>query len=294
MVFVDDIMAGGGTDTVEEAGKNLKEMERKKGYTFNVGEGKTQYLTIRNGKKPEEEPEIELTNGKVMKTEEYKFLGNWIDSKGTVERQLDEVERRTIGMTRELTRLTNDSELGRCATDAKLIMYEKTVVPSLTFNLEMWTKLRQGDWDRLEKIQAKALKSIFCLPNSTPYWGILGETGIWPLKSVVIYHRLMYMHNIMNSEDSRLAKRIVMGQQEIEGENWTRETERIGKEYNIDMDKVTEKKKSEWKREIKDEIEKEIEGMWIQKAKSMKKMRHVKEGKFGKRKYMMESTTLHN
>ena len=31
--------------------------------------------------------------------------------------------------------------------------------------------------------------------------------------------------------------------------------------------------------------------MWIQKAKSMKKMRHVKEGKFGKRKYMMESTT---
>ena len=99
------------------------------------------------------------------------------------------------------------------------------------------------------------------------------------------------MHNIMNSEDSRLAKRIVMGQQEIEGENWTKETERIGKEYNIDMDKVTEKKKSKWKREIKDKIEKEIEGMWIQKAKSMKKMRHVKEGKFGKRKYMMESTT---
>ena len=61
MIYVDDIVAGGNKDTVEAAGRNLREMEKKKGYTFNVGEAKTQYLTIKNGLKAEKETNITLS-----------------------------------------------------------------------------------------------------------------------------------------------------------------------------------------------------------------------------------------
>ena len=128
-------------------------------------------------------------------------MGNWINSKGNVERQLEEVERITEGMIRELKKITSDRELGRYSADSKLLMYEKTVVPSVTFNLEMWTKLREKDWERLEKVQARALKLIYCLPQGTPYWGILEETGVWPLRAVVEYHRLMFLQNVINSDD---------------------------------------------------------------------------------------------
>ena len=39
-------------------------------------------------------PEIELVNGKMEKKKEYEFLGNYIDEKGNMERQLVEVERK--------------------------------------------------------------------------------------------------------------------------------------------------------------------------------------------------------
>ena len=42
MIFVDDIFDGGSTEVVERAGRNLNKMEETKGFTFNVGEAKTQ------------------------------------------------------------------------------------------------------------------------------------------------------------------------------------------------------------------------------------------------------------
>ena len=124
-------------ETVEAAGRNLKEMEEKKGFTFNVGEAKNQYIMIRRRRKIEKKPEIELTKGKVSETSEYKFLGNWIRNDGTAARQIEEIERKTQGMVKEIKKITNDGELGRCATETKIILYEKTVVPSITYNLEM-------------------------------------------------------------------------------------------------------------------------------------------------------------
>lgn len=90
----------------------------------------------------------------------------------------------------------------------------------------MWTKLRQKDWDRLERIQAKILKRILEIPSSTPYWGILTETGIWPIRAVVDYHRMIFFQNAMTS-DERLAKQIIKGQREVDGENWTKETKNM-------------------------------------------------------------------
>ena len=58
----------------------------------------------------------------------------------------------------------------------------------------------------------------------------------------------MFYHSISHSKGGLTAE-IVEGQQEIEGETWTSETERIGKKYNIDTDmiRIKETKKSEWK-----------------------------------------------
>ena len=55
---------------------------------------------------------------------------------------------------------------------ARILLYKRTGVPSLTYNLEVWNDLNSTEWERLEKTQAKVLKRILGLPQSTPYWGI--------------------------------------------------------------------------------------------------------------------------
>ena len=52
-------------------------------------------------------------------------------------------------------------------------------------------KIEQKEMEELERIQGCVLKAILNLPVTTPYLGILKETGIWPIKNVIEYYRLM-------------------------------------------------------------------------------------------------------
>jgi len=105
-------------------------MEEEKKFTFNVNKGKTNYMVIKTGKETNEEPLIEVRKGKVEKTNEYKYLGNWIGEHGNVERQIEELEKRKTLMATEVMRIASEEQLGKMSTEAMILIYEKTVVPS--------------------------------------------------------------------------------------------------------------------------------------------------------------------
>ena len=57
------------------------------------------------------------------KTKEYEFLGNYIDEKGNMERQLVEVERKMYGMVKGIKQLGAEEKLGRISTEAALFYF---------------------------------------------------------------------------------------------------------------------------------------------------------------------------
>ena len=152
--------------------------------------------------------------------------------------------------------------------------------------------MRRSDLERLERIQSKALKRMFDLPQGTPYWGMLAETGIWPLQSAVEYHRLMFYQKALTDVDSLSAK-IIEDQDEMAAETWTSETKRIGRKYNLDMtiQNIKRKKKSEWKRQVKEGIRNDIESQWQEKAENMRKLRHLRQSKSEQKQYLKEATS---
>ena len=92
------------------------------------------------------------------------------------------------------------------------MLYKKIVVPTLLYNMETASNMRKGEYERLEKMQGRALRRICELPASTPYLGILAELGVYPLEFKIHQKRLMLYHNIMNSSNQRIAKQIIMQQ----------------------------------------------------------------------------------
>ena len=98
MAYVDDIMGAGNKEVVEKIGNNLKIMEKEKKYTFNNGNGKSHYMIIKTGRDKEEELDITVENGQITRTDEYKYLGNWLTETGTVERQLQEINGKIKGI----------------------------------------------------------------------------------------------------------------------------------------------------------------------------------------------------
>ena len=184
-------------------------------------------------RKGKEEVKVELKKGMVKEVDEYKFLGNWINSKGNLERQIDDIERKAEGIITNIIRMTKEEDLGELSTEARLIMYEKTGVPTLINNLECWTKIEEKEMERIEKLQGKMLKRLMGLPKSTPTWGILKETGMWTLEMRIRYHRMMLYQCLRNADRERLGREIVDTQRRTGSNGWTRETEKMARKMGI-------------------------------------------------------------
>ena len=48
--------------------------------------------------------------------------------------------------------------------------------------------------------------------KGTPYWGIIAETGMWPYPYIVRYKMLMFVHNVINSDERRIARKMILHQ----------------------------------------------------------------------------------
>ena len=113
------------------------------------------------------------------------------------------------------------------------------------------TKLEDKLIERIEKIQGKILKGILQLAESTTYWGILHETGIWPMEKKIWYHRLMLYQNMMTSDNERLGTIVIESQQEQNGNNWYSYTVKIAGKLGIQLEWIETMVKAKWKKEVR-------------------------------------------
>ena len=205
LVFVDDMAMAGSREAIEKFGKNIKSMEEKKKFTISVK--KSNYMIITNNEnKTMEEVHIEVEKGIIQQTKEYKYLGNWINSKGNMDRHLEESEGKIKGMVAEVKRTGNKNKVGVLDLQIQLLLFEKTIMSTILFNLEAWTGIRAKDITRLERMQTNGLKNILGVPRTTPELGIQIETGTWPMINKIHYKKLMLLRELMTSDENRLAK----------------------------------------------------------------------------------------
>ena len=289
LTYVDDIAVAGSAPIVEAGGKKLVIMEQEKKYTFNTE--KTNYMVIKTGKKNEKEKDLDMNvkKGKIERTKTYKVLGNWINEEGNLKDQIQEIEKRSWAMTNEAGRIARDELLGVMSTEAALLIYERTIAPTILYNLECWTKIGVKEIEEIEKIQGRILKTILKLPVTTPYLGLLKETGVWPAKQKIWYQRLMLYQNLITSDEERLGRIIIEDQELRDTEmNWLNETKKIAREIKIEIELAKESSKEVWKKYIKSKIEEEIENVIRKKEWNMKKMRHQEGQKFERKGYLLK------
>ena len=248
----------------------------------------TNYMIVDTRKNKNVEPlEIQVKRGRIEQADKYKYLGNWMSTNGTVSEQIENIERKVEGMILEACKIGREEQLGLLSTEARLLIYERTIVPAITFNLECWTEIATKDVERMEKLQAKMLKRLLNLPKTTPYMGLLKEIGIWTLDKQLLYQRLMLYQNIITSDDERLGKQIVLDQKRQEWrKTWYSETEKKAKELGIRLQDAEEVSKAEWKKKVKTRIGKALQDEAEKKEYEMSKTRHQQGQKFERKKYV--------
>jgi hypothetical protein len=101
----------------------------------------------------------------------------------------------------------------------------------------------------------------------------------------------MLLHQMVNSDEERIVRKIIVTQIEEERagkaeENWFTAVKKWAKKLDIeiDVDELKELTKNEWKRLVKDKMEAEISNEVKEKAKTLTKLRFVQ--KFEKQEYL--------
>ena len=100
------------------------------------------------------------------------------------------------------------------------------------------------------------------------------------MASRIFYRKLMLFHNLIKSNEKRMAKKILIDQLEQQRNNcWYSELEEQMEKYKIfdEIEQIKCYKKSKWKKLVKDKIQQYVNKGYQRESKSMKKLRFVNE-----------------
>ena len=213
LIYVDDIMfPTSNKGGIEKAIGNCRSMEQLKKFTFSNKEEKTAVLKIGKDKKGTEIIKTQVKNGSIKMVSDYKYLGEWYQEKGTKEQSMLKRNQKVDFLIREIKKFGDVNKVGELALEVRHKIYETVVVPTLFANIETWSQIKEKEMKELESMQYRIIRGMYELPQCTPYWGIIAESGIWPVSCKIEYKKLMIFQNILQSEEKRLIKEIIEDQ----------------------------------------------------------------------------------
>ena len=141
-----------------------------------------------------EEIKESVKEGIIERIDEYKYLGWWFSEASNIRRQIQEIKSRSGYIVREIRIMGDKTRVGRHDGRIQKMLYEKVVLPTITYNMESTTNMTKKMED-MEMIQGKMLRKIYKVPPSTSIWGLLIELGMRPIEYIIHSKRLMLYHS---------------------------------------------------------------------------------------------------
>ena len=177
--------------------------------------------------------------------------------------------------------------MGNLAMSARFNMLEMVLIPSILYNAEAFAVFTKDEMLTLERVQGSIIRGLLEVPDSTAYYPLLLETGVWTMESRIVYKKMMLYHHIMHSSDSRKLKQLILVQKEMMRKgSWYFALMMILRKYNMmDVD-VNNIAKSTWKKMVKQRIQVKTEEEIRSRCKEMVKGRTVIEDTYERKKYL--------
>ena len=289
LIFVDDVMSAGSADDARRAIRNMAEMEVIKKFTY--GLKKTNYMVVDSARGKAETITEKVKSGAVTETDEYKYVGFWVNKQGNCQLQILKKKGKIKGEVIALKSVASYHNMGETYINVRLELYDACIIQSLLFNMEAWCQQSKGEIKKLEQVQAKTLCTLLELPKSTPYIGLLSELGIWRIEEKMMYRKLMFYNNLVNSDDRRLAKRIVVEQEEnndVDGSFFGTVAE-MARSINVSLDDLKRLPKKQLKKLLKERLNERMVQVINSTIPHMTKLRFIeRSAKFERKLYVTQ------
>ena len=141
-------------------------------YHIEFGEEKSKYLFI--GTKIE--TNLTLGSMTIKPTDKYKYLGEFIDKKLSLEPNIKEARSRSEGALQTILAIAGDPLLKGIQMETIWKLVETCIIPIITYDSETWQPTKKENL-ATNKILDNILKRILKVPTSTPREALYMELG---------------------------------------------------------------------------------------------------------------------
>ena len=209
----------------------------------------------------------------------YKYLGDHISNDGKNTKNIEARRIKTQATTININSIASTEILRKIETSVLLELHDKVTIPGLLANAESWSLLK-SEISEFEKVEYQALRNTFDLPLHTPIPALLFTFGTLYTHLRIETRRLNYLHRILNRPSSHWTTQAfhILDEQNI---GWAKTIKQTLRSLDLPSDLTTIKNKrpNEWKKEVKEKIEKKNKDRLLEECHKMADGRKIRKTK---------------
>lgn len=154
---------------------------------------KTKFILIKNKNKQDITIDIKINGESIAQTDNIKYLGLVMDKKLNWEGHTKNISRKISPIIGAIKRCPFITE------QAGKVILNSLVIPHLTYQIVIWGRCATNEFNRIQRLQNKAIKTINKLNNRTPTEQLYANE-ILTLNEIFKYEQIKLVHKIINGK----------------------------------------------------------------------------------------------
>ena len=151
---------------------------------------------------------LKADNAEMKKSKECSYLGDVLSTNGSIEATIEQRRQKGVGICSQITGIVNGLSLGNFYFQIGFFLRETMLLNGILTNSEAWYPVNDSMLDILQNIDLLLLKKLTNGHSKTAKEAFYLETGLLPLRFVVMKKRLMYLHTILRRADTEVTKQV--------------------------------------------------------------------------------------
>ena len=270
LAMVDDIAAVNRCNSTEGLESNVKTdsfILRKK-MECQVGEGKCQYVHCGADKC---RSAYKVDNETISQATMYKYLGDQVSN--IWDNLYTKRWEKAQGYSATCLAMSTEMSLGYQVYSIAKMLHMSIFVNGTLTNMETWPHCTEKRIEIFERVEQTFFRKVLRAHSKTPIEAIYLELGVVPLRFQLMKRRIMYLHTIMQRDDSEITKQVVLAQKESgrKGDFYS-QVKQVMDDISLTFEEVVMTGKEDLKDAITKKIGELAFGFLISKAKQHSKV----------------------
>ena len=223
-----------------------------------------------------------------------KYLGNILTNKGIAKATIEDRRAKGWGKVSAIKAILSEVTFGSHKIEVGLMLRKSILISSLLFSAEAWSNVSVKDVKRLEQVDTSLISHLVNGHAKCPTVFHYLETGSLMIRHILTYLRLLYHHHILNKVEDETLKKMYEKQKEQQTRgDWyqliKKDFEFI--ETDIDEEEIRATPKSEYKKKIKQLVQKAAFKFYMNEKDKLTKLETLQYTELKIQPYLKEKTT---